>query len=146
MLCKLVRQKKVLRGIQWGMVFLGVVMLGTCLVLGSLGRLEGELEGFYLGAGTGLAIGGLALRLVDWWRRRTPERNAQEDLNRQDERNQEINRRAGLSAGVVQLLALCGVMLTAYPWSRTVFWLAFALVVLDALAYLAAFAYFWRKL
>lgn len=62
MLCKLVRQKKVLRGVQWGMVFLGVVML------------------------------------------------------------------------------------TAYPWSRTVFWLAFALVVLDALAYLAAFAYFWRKL
>lgn len=146
MLCKLVRQKKVLRGIQWGMVFLGVVMLGTCLVLGRLGRLEGEVEGFYLGAGAGLAAGGLALRLADWRRRRTPEGDAQEDLNLQDERNQEINRRAVLSAGVVQLLALCGVMLAAYPWNRAIFWLAFALVVLEALVYLAAFAYFWRRM
>lgn len=146
MLCRLMRQKKVQRGVQWGLIFLGVVMLGTCLVLARLGRLEGSVEGFYLGAGVGLIAGGLVLRLVDRWKRRTPERDAQADLDLQDERNQEINRRAVLSAGTVVLLALCGVMLAAWPLSRPVFWLAFALVLLYALSYLLAFVYFWRKL
>ena len=101
MLCRLVKQKKVRRGLQRGLIFLGVVMLGICLVLARLGRLEGSAEGFYLGAGTGLTMGGLAL---------------------------------------------CGVMLAAWPLSRPVFWLAFALVLLYALSYLLAFAYFWKKL
>lgn len=146
MLCRLMRQKKVQRCVQWGLVFLGLVMLGTCVVLAGLGRLEGAVEGFYLGAGTGLTVGGLGLRLADRWRRRTPERDARADLNLQDERNQEISRRAVLSAGVAVLVALCGVMLAAWPLSRPVFWLAFALVLLYALAYLLAFVYFWRKL
>ncbi len=146
MLCRLMKQKKVQRGIQRGLIFLGLVMLGTCAALSRLGRLEGAVESFYLGAGTGLTVGGLALRLADRWRRRTPERDARADLDLQDERNQEINRRAVLSAGAVVLLALCAVMLAAYPLSRPVFWLAFGLVLLYALSYLLAFAYFWRKL
>lgn len=146
MLCGLMKRKKVQRGVQRGLIFLGLVMLGTCVVLARLGRLEGAVEGFYLGAGTGLTVGGLALRLADRWKRRTPERDARADLDLQDERNQEISRRAVLSAGTVVLLALCAVMLAAWPLSRPVFWLAFALVLLYALSYLLAFVYFWRKL
>lgn len=146
MLCRLIKQKKVQQWVQWGTFFLGLVMLGTCLALSWLGRLEGAVSGFYMGAGTGLTVGGLGMRLADRWRRRTAERDAQADLELQDERNQEINRRAALVAGAVQLLALCGVMLAAFPLNRAVFWLALALVLVYGAAYLLAFVYFWRKL
>ena len=146
MLCKRFGTRKALARAQWGVIFLGAVMLGTCLVLSRMGRMDGQTIGFYLGAGSGMVTGGLVMRLEDRWRRRTPERAEQADRALGDERNQEINRRAQLQAGEVQMFALIAAMLVAWPLNKAVFWTAFALLWVYAFSYLGAYAYCWRKL
>ena len=90
MRCKRFGTRKTLAHAQWGVLFLGAVMLGTCLVLSWMGRMDGPTMGFYLGAGSGMLVYGLVMRLMGRWRRRTPERAEEADRALNDERNQEI--------------------------------------------------------
>ena len=146
MLCKRFGTRKALARAQWGVIFLGAVMLGTCLVLSRMGRMDGPTMGFYLGAGSGMLVYGLVMRLMGRWRRRTPERAEEADRALNDERNQEIGRRAVMGAGAVQIFALAAAVLVAWPLNKAVFWTVFALLWVYTLAYLGSYVYFWRKL
>lgn len=146
MRCKRFGTRKTLAHAQWGVLFLGAVMLGTCLVLSWMGRMDGPTMGFYLGAGSGMLVYGLVMRLMGRWRRRTPERAEEADRALNDERNQEIGRRAVMGAGAIQIFALAAAVLVAWPLNKAVFWTVFALLWVYTLAYLGSYVYFWRKL
>ncbi len=141
------RTLKIRRNIAFALLTVGIVGV-VCFLLFVYGKdtLPDFAQGFYLGAASGICLGAVVLLIRATYLLGNPAEQKKAKIKETDEREVAIRQNAFFLAGFFTFFAAAAALFVVLPFSRTAFFTLLAVMAVYALACLAAWAYYKKKL
>jgi len=141
------RSLKTRRTIAFALLTVGIVGV-VCYLLFVYDKdvLPDFAQGFYLGAASGISLGSAILLVRTLYLLGHPEEQRKARIRETDEREKAIKQNAFFFAGFFTFFAAAAALFVVLPFSRAAFFALLAVMVVYALAFLAAVAYYSKKL
>ncbi len=137
---------KLRRGMALGFLAVGLIGLACYFLLVPGSGLTDYAQGFYLGAASGIILGALILFCRTQYLLTHPDKRKAVQVKEQDEREITINNMAFRAAGLATFFLSAGALFVVLPLSYTAFCVLLAVMVLYFMFFLAAAAWYSRKL
>jgi len=128
-----------------GLLGVGLVGLACYFLLVPGSGLSDYVQGFYLGAASGITAGALILLVYTQYLLTHPEARQKAKVKEMDEREVYLTQSAFRLAGYITFFAAVAALFVILPLSMAAFWALFALVVLYAVSFAGSYWYFSKK-
>lgn len=141
------RTLKTRRLIAFALMTVGIVGV-VCFLLFVYGKdvLPDFAQGFYLGAASGICLGAVILLVRTTYLLGNPAEQKKAKIKETDEREVAIKQNAFFFAGFFTFFAAAAALFVVLPFSRAAFFALIGVMVVYALVFLAALAYYGKKL
>jgi hypothetical protein len=134
------------RGIALGLLMVGVVALVSYFGLVKQSTLPDFAQGFYLGAGAGVLLGGFLLLVRTQYLLAHPEACKKAQIKEEDEREQTITDRASKFAGLFTFFAAAAALFVVLPFNMGAFFALMGVMLVYFLVFYIASVVYSRLL